>query len=257
MAGLMHDLGHGPFSHAFDRGVIPTLLRLKGRTAADIDNWTHERASVLLLDHMIETHSLPVEDDEFDPQFIKDLILCEDHKEKYQEKKWMFEIVANKRNSFDVDKLDYLCRDNYHCGLNQQQGHQDYINYSQILQSSRVINNQIAYNVKVINSIKMVFDLRFEMFRAIYNHKRAQALDLMYRDVLVNADPKFRFLENLNDPEHYRNWTDLIVKRIERSDDIRLKKSKEIITRIQSRDLFQYVDGFFLERWEWKKAFNE
>lgn len=34
------------------------------------------------------------------------------------EKAWMFEIVANKVNSFDVDKLDYLCRDNYHVGLN-------------------------------------------------------------------------------------------------------------------------------------------
>jgi len=29
--------------------------------------------------------------------------------------KWMFEIVANKRNSFDIDKLDYISRDNYHC----------------------------------------------------------------------------------------------------------------------------------------------
>ena len=70
----------------------------------------------------------------------------------------MFEIVANKRNSFDVDKLDYLSRDNYHCGLNQQQGHQDYVNFKTILKSSRVIDNQIAYNVKVINSIKMVYD---------------------------------------------------------------------------------------------------
>lgn len=132
MAGLMHDLGHGPFSHLFDRGVIPTLLRLKGRTFNDIDNWSHERASCLLFDSMIDTYNLPIEDDELDRRFIKDLIMCEP-KSKDSGREWMFEVVANKRNSFDVDKLDYLCRDNYHCGLNQQQGHQDYINFETIL----------------------------------------------------------------------------------------------------------------------------
>ena len=80
---------------------------------------------------------------------------------------------------------------------------------------------------------------------------------MMYRDVLIHADPKFNFLENLNDPEKYMNWTDLIVKQIERSEDSVLMKSKEIISRIQSRDLYQYVDGFFLEYWQWRKSFNE
>lgn len=96
----------------------------------------------------------------------------------------MFEVVANKRNSFDVDKLDYLSRDNYHCGLNQQQGNQDYINFEQIIKNSRVVihNNstELAYNIKAVNLIKMVYDQRFEMFRAIYNHRTAQAIDLMY-----------------------------------------------------------------------------
>lgn len=62
----MHDLGHGPFSHMFDSGVIPTLLLMKGRTTADIDNWTHERASCILFDHMIDKFNFPIEDDELD-----------------------------------------------------------------------------------------------------------------------------------------------------------------------------------------------
>jgi len=43
----------------------------------------------------------------------------------------------------------------------------------------------------------MVFDKRFEFFRTIYNHKRGQAIDLMYRDVLISADEKYNFLDNL------------------------------------------------------------
>ena len=46
MAGLMHDLGHGPFSHLFDRGVIPALLKQKNMTKEQIGNWEHEQASV-------------------------------------------------------------------------------------------------------------------------------------------------------------------------------------------------------------------
>ena len=88
----------------------------------------------------------------------------------------MFEIIANKRNAFDVDKLDYLCRDNYHVGLNHQ-GNQDKINHEILFQSARVIDNngvsELAYSIKNVNTVKMVYDLRFEMFRAIYNHKVA------------------------------------------------------------------------------------
>ena len=176
----MHDLGHGPFSHLFDRGVIPTLLRQKNITKESIGNWEHETASIDLFEYMVENYNLDIEGDELDKRFIARLIDGKPLNTADSEKKWMFEIVNNKRNSFDVDKLDYLCRDNYHCGLNQQQGNQDYINFETIIKGSRVVGNQICYNIKIVNSIKMVYDLRFEMFRAIYNHKTAQQVDLMY-----------------------------------------------------------------------------
>ena len=121
---------------------------------------------------MIDQYNLDIEGDDLDKRFIARLIDGKPNNSD-SEKKWMFEIVNNKRNSFDVDKLDYLCRDNYHCGINQQQGNQDYINFETVIKGSRVVDNKIAYNIKIVNCIKMVYDLRFEMFRAIYNHKTA------------------------------------------------------------------------------------
>ena len=80
-----------------------------------------------------------------------------------------------------------------------------------------MLDNKIAYNVKIMNSIKMVYDKRFENFRAIYNHKTAQAIDLMYQDVLVKSDPVYNFLDNLRVPEKYMYFTDLIERRIRKS----------------------------------------
>lgn len=72
----------------------------------------------MLFKDMIDKNHLDVENDELDVEFICRLIDGKPLK-KDEEKQWMFEIIANKRNSFDVDKIDYLCRDDYHCGLNQ------------------------------------------------------------------------------------------------------------------------------------------
>ena len=115
----MHDLGHGPYSHLFDRGVIPALLTLKGRTKADIGYWEHEKASGMLFDHIVDKCEIDIEQDGIDQKLVKALIDGKIPKEYKDHKRWMFEIVSNKRNSFDVDKLDYLCRDDYHCGLTQ------------------------------------------------------------------------------------------------------------------------------------------
>ena len=54
MAGLMHDIGHGPFSHLFDRGVIPELLRMKNFSRSSIGDWEHEDASEMMFEHLIE-----------------------------------------------------------------------------------------------------------------------------------------------------------------------------------------------------------
>lgn len=102
----------------------------------------------------------------------------------------------------------------------------------------------------------MVFDKRYEFFRTIYNHKRGQAIDLMYRDVLICADEKYNFLDNLENPKVYRNYTDKIIDRIRKSNDPKLEKSVQIIKRIDERKLYKYVNGVFLEKEEHKIMFD-
>jgi len=64
----------------------------------------------------------------------------------------MYEIIANKKNSLDVDKLDYLSRDARHLGLKSVS-----YDYQRIISEARVINNHLCYNQKIYQDIEQVF----------------------------------------------------------------------------------------------------
>ena len=58
LAGLMHDIGHGPFSHTFDSKVVKGV-KILGENADDEDvKWEHEEASEILFRHIVEQNHL-------------------------------------------------------------------------------------------------------------------------------------------------------------------------------------------------------
>jgi HD superfamily phosphohydrolase len=121
IAGLCHDLGHGPFSHLFDGRVLPLLNKTK--------DFEHEHASIGIFDLLIAENNLMPYFEESkltseDIHFIKELILG-DPAEAPPGFQWvgrgvktfLYDIVANKRNGIDVDKFDYFARDCHSLGL--------------------------------------------------------------------------------------------------------------------------------------------
>jgi hypothetical protein len=117
----------------------------------------------MLLDFLIDDNAVDL--DSGDVRFIKDLIqgvsrktyvvlllffflLClYDTNARYNdsdEKAFLFDIVANKRNSVDVDKFDYIQRDCYNVGLKSS------YDSSRLSMFCRVINNQICYSHKEV-----------------------------------------------------------------------------------------------------------
>ncbi|KAG6818716.1 hypothetical protein H0H93_002532 [Arthromyces matolae] len=92
IAGLCHDLGHGPWSHVWDGQFISRAL--------PGSSWKHEHASVMMFGAMVNDNEIPLVPK--DDVFIKALVSGDPSQRSPDE----FDIVANKRNGLDVDNGD-------------------------------------------------------------------------------------------------------------------------------------------------------
>lgn len=111
MAGLLHDLGHGPYSHMWERVVH----------AGDDKEWAHETSSSDMVRRLVEKNNIRLWSNDEDHNYCIDLITslitgdtC--RQEQLLEPNMMFltEIVSNKYCNIDVDKIDYILRDSFH-----------------------------------------------------------------------------------------------------------------------------------------------
>jgi len=242
VAALCHDLGHGPFSHVFDNEFIP---RVKPNT-----EWQHEKASLLMLEHMIETNNLDYSKD--DVKFIGDLIMGDQnvthsdipatHEYMYgkDEKKFLWQIVANKTNSVDVDKFDYLARDSYNLGLKTS------YDFTRIMKFSKVVGGEICYSAKEAYNLYEMFHTRYSLHKQIYTHRVGKAVEYMITDALVAADSFLKISDCIEHPEEYMTMTDCLLRQIEFSKAPELAESRAIIQRLRKRDLYKFVDEALL-----------
>lgn len=233
IAGLCHDLGHGPFSHIFDGVFIPKILPQS--------NWTHEKGSEMMLESLINEasiHELSTDD----VKFIKDLISGEPATNiERRERLYLYDIVANKRNSLDVDKFDYIPRDCYYTGLKHS------YDTSRLMKFSRVVDNELCFNQKEVYNIYEMFHTRYTLHKKVYSHKVSKSIEYMHVDALIAADDYLNISSAIHDPEMYLNLTDSIIKEIERSKVPELEKSRSIIQRLRKRDLYKFVDQLVVE----------
>lgn len=100
---------------------------------------------------------------------------------RYEDRKFLFDIVANKKNSVDVDKFDYIERDTYNLGLRSS------YDPKRLLVYSRVINNEICYHQKEVYNVYEMFHTRYSLFKQIYTHRVGKAIELMIVDAFMAA----------------------------------------------------------------------
>ncbi|KAM4762883.1 deoxynucleoside triphosphate triphosphohydrolase SAMHD1 isoform 2-T3 [Cyanocitta cristata] len=267
IAGLCHDLGHGPFSHMFDGRFIP-LAR------PDL-KWKHETASVQMFEHLItsnkleevmKSYGLVLEEDML---FIKEQIggpidetscvtsvsqctapvIMWPYRGRPKEKSFLYEIVANKKNGIDVDKWDYFARDCHHLGIPNN------FDYKRLLIFTRVceVKNQkhICTRDKEVGNLYEMFHTRYCLHRRAYQHKTGNIIEIMITEAFQKADKFFEVRGSggkvyhistaMEDMEAYTKLTDCIYQEILHSSHPELEEAREILRKVERRELYRFL----------------
>uniref|UniRef100_F6HPP0 HD domain-containing protein n=1 Tax=Vitis vinifera TaxID=29760 RepID=F6HPP0_VITVI len=124
LAGLLHDVGHGPFSHTFEQAFLPRVLNGS---------------------------------------------------------KW----------------FDYIVRDSRACGLGCN------FEFRRLLETMRVIDDEICYRAKEYLTIHKLFATRADLHRTVYMHAKVKAIELMVIDALLKANDHLKISSFIDQPAEY------------------------------------------------------
>lgn len=213
LAGLLHDIGHGPYSHMFDN-------------LCDVKT-VHETRSKNILELMIKNDIfLQISSEYID--FMKDLIDPNDDNTGF-----IYQFISNKLNGIDVDKLDYMVRDSYHLNLEYS------VNTQRILQNMSIINNNICYSEKIYHDIMFIFITRYRLYKQIYCHHVVVAIEYMLSDIIKILNT-YDIL-NLNEYMKYDKFHELTDNFIVYLSN-KNKKTLELYNRIIERKLYKKIN---------------
>ena len=170
IAALVHDIGHGPYSHLYDTRI---------RHASEPE---HEERGCEIFSDMVRKYNLLLSEEEV--IMIINMIVPPSHLCNY----WLYQIVANKQCQLDVDKIDYIERDCFHTGVKFGGEWGRLLTQCEIKKVEG--NHQIAWPKKLEYEIFQLFATRYRLHRQVYNHHTVKAYEYCVAKILSAAKQK-------------------------------------------------------------------
>jgi len=153
IAILLHDIGHGPFSHALENCIV--------------HNMNHEDLTELFFEAL---------DEEFKGKL---LVAYQIYQDRYP-KKFLHQLVSSQ---LDVDRLDYLSRDSFFTGVSE-----GIIGTERIIKMLNVADDNLVVDIKGIYSVEKFVLSRRLMYWQVYLHKTVVGAEQLLIKVLKRAE---------------------------------------------------------------------
>jgi len=209
LAALLHDIGHGPFSHVFE----PLLAKYLNKSHEDFVPWLVNETDIA---EKLEAAGV-------DASTLGRLAIG---KLTNRKRPYLDQIISS---SVDVDKMDYVVRDSFHTGA----GYGSF-DVHRLLYAMDIIDNGLSVDGSAVATLESFLLARFESFRTIYFHKASRAVQIMMVRALEVARDELRLLD-FDGPEDYlklddyKVWTELKE----------CKKSRKIMQDLEARRLLK------------------
>ncbi len=218
IAGLLHDIGHGPFSHVFEE----VLIEKRGMNHEDVTEWIILKSE---LGEMLESEGIS-------KKRIGDLVRG---RQKTKKDSIIAGIVAGQ---IDSDKMDYLIRDSFYCGVNY-----GLVDIHRLIDSIEISKDyQMQFDIAARGALESFLVARYEMFLNVYYHKTVRSVEVMLIK-LINAADNTLQLTSFSTPEEFIELDDMsLISRIRSIDPSESEDAKEaarMVNLLDSRVLYK------------------
>lgn len=149
---LLHDIGHGPFSHSLEHTLVEGV--------------SHELLSSLMMNELNETTAGRLD------------LAIEIFNNRYP-KRFLYQLVAGQ---LDIDRMDYLSRDSFFTGVAE-----GVISFDRIIKMLNVVDNELVIEQKGIYSVEKFLIARRLMYWQVYLHKTVLSAEQMLLKILQRA----------------------------------------------------------------------
>ncbi len=214
ISALLHDLGHGPFSHAFEL-MYP---------------YDHEGYSVKIITDKTEINQVL---NAYHPNIVADIaaVINKKHPNKV-----MVQLVSSQ---LDADRLDYLKRDSFFTGVSYSN-----MDLFWLIKNMEIVDHQIVFNYKAVINIEQYLLARYNMFNSVYLYPTCNAYELTIKNIVDRL--KFLYKEKYQFKTDIRTIIGLIKEDPLLTTDQYLKLNDHQMLSLIAQ--FEYEDDTILAR---------